>query len=90
MNKIKMALYAILLISFFSTFTSCNGQNNSKTQEEKTIEIGITVPRFDKTIWAIYPIGSYVIENPLAGTVRVAVFCFGFLNPLLSNFPFGN
>lgn len=49
-----MSLYAILLISFFSTFTSCNGQNNSKTQQEKTIEIGITVPSLDKTIWAIY------------------------------------
>lgn len=54
MNKIKITLYAILLISFFSSFTSCNGQNNSKTQEEKTIEIGITVPSIDKTIWAIY------------------------------------
>ena len=49
-----MVLYTILLISFFSTFTSCNGQNNSKTQQEKTIEIGITVPSLDKTIWAIY------------------------------------
>ncbi len=54
MNKIQMSLYAILLISFFSSLTSCNGQNNSKTQQEKTIEIGITVPSIDKTIWAIY------------------------------------
>jgi ligand-binding sensor domain-containing protein len=54
MNKIKMALYAILLISCCSTFSSCNGQNSSKTQEKKTTEIGITVSQLDKTIWAIY------------------------------------
>jgi ligand-binding sensor domain-containing protein len=54
MNKIQMILYTILLIIFFSTFTSCNGQNNSKTQQEKIIEIGIPVPSLDKTIWAIY------------------------------------
>lgn len=49
-----MALYAILLVSFFSTFTSCNGQNISKKQKEKTIEVGVMVPSLDKTIWAIY------------------------------------
>lgn len=49
-----MTLYTILLTSFFSTFTSCNGQNNSKTLQEKTIEVGVTVPGLDKTIWAIY------------------------------------
>lgn len=49
-----MASYTILLICFFSTFSSCNGQNNSKTQKEKTIEVGVTVPNLDKTIWAIY------------------------------------
>ena len=54
MNKIKMALYTILLISFFSAFTSCNGQNRSKTKDEKTIEIGVTVSKIDNTIWAIY------------------------------------
>lgn len=49
-----MVVYTILLISFFLSFTSCNEQNNSKTQQEKIIEIGITVPSVDKTIWAIY------------------------------------
>lgn len=49
-----MTLYTILLISFFSTFTSCNGQNNSKAGQEKTIEVGVIVPGIDKTIWAIY------------------------------------
>lgn len=53
MKTIKMALYAISLISFFIIFTSCKGQNNSKTPEE-TIEIGVTVPQLDKTIWVIY------------------------------------
>ncbi|MFV8337866.1 ligand-binding sensor domain-containing protein [Flavobacterium sp. LB3P21] len=54
MNKTQMVLYTILLISFFSTFTSCNGQINSKTQEEKTTAIGVTVSQIDKTIWVIY------------------------------------
>ncbi len=54
MNRIQMVLYTFLLISFFSTFTSCNGQINSKTQEEKTTEIGVTVLQIDQTIWAIY------------------------------------
>jgi ligand-binding sensor domain-containing protein len=54
MNNIKRALHAILLLSFVATFTSCKGQNNSKTLDEKTIEIGITVLGLDKTIWAIY------------------------------------
>ena len=49
-----MTLLAVSLINFFTTFTSCNGQNNSKTKEEKTIEIGVTVTQLDKTIWAIY------------------------------------
>jgi len=48
-----MTLLSICLISFFTTFTACNGQNSSKTPEEP-IEIGITVPRIDKIIWAIY------------------------------------
>ncbi len=54
MNKIKIASYTILVIIFFSAFTSCNGQNRSKTKEEKTNEIGITVSQLDQTIWAIY------------------------------------
>jgi len=54
MNKIKTTLLYISLISFFTTFTSCIGQNNSKTQEKKTIEIGVTVSEIDKTIWSIY------------------------------------
>jgi ligand-binding sensor domain-containing protein len=49
-----MALYSILLLSFFSIFASCKGQNNAKNHEEKTTEIGITVSRLDNTIWAIY------------------------------------
>lgn len=48
-----MTLLAISLISFFTTFTSCNGQNNSKTRDE-SIEIGVTVFQIDKTIWVIY------------------------------------
>ena len=48
-----MALYTILLLSFFSAFTSCNGQNSFKTPEER-IEIGVTVSQLDKTIWVIY------------------------------------
>ena len=54
MNKTQMVLYTILLISFFSTYTSCNGQINSKTQEDKTTPIGVTVSQIDKTIWVIY------------------------------------
>ncbi|HSQ47291.1 MAG TPA: two-component regulator propeller domain-containing protein, partial [Lutibacter sp.] len=53
MNKIKMTLLAVLLISFFTTFTACNGQNSSKTPEER-IEIGVNVSQIDKTIWVIY------------------------------------
>lgn len=49
-----MTLYSILLLSFFSTFTSCNGQNKPKVQQEKPVEVGVTVSSLDKTIWAIY------------------------------------
>lgn len=48
-----MTLRSISLICFFTTFTSCNGLNNSKTPEER-IEIGVTVSQLDKTIWVIY------------------------------------
>jgi ligand-binding sensor domain-containing protein len=54
MNKIKMTLLAVSLISFFTTFTSCNGQNRSKSKEEETTTIGVTVSQIDKTIWVIY------------------------------------
>lgn len=47
-----MTILVFFLLSFFSSFTSCNGQNNSK--KEKTIEVGVTAPSIDKTIWAIY------------------------------------
>jgi ligand-binding sensor domain-containing protein len=50
---IKMTLLSLCLISFFTSFTSCNGQKNAKTLEE-SIEIGVTVSRLDKTIWVIY------------------------------------
>ncbi len=53
MKHIKMAFYAIELISLFTTFTACNGQNSFKIPEER-IEIGVTVSRVDKTIWVIY------------------------------------
>ena len=49
-----MTLLFISLISFFSTFVSCSDQNNSKTKEVYTIEIGVTVSQLDSTIWAIY------------------------------------
>ena len=48
-----MTLLSISLISFFTTFTSCNGRDNSKTLEE-SIEIGVTISPLDKTIWVIY------------------------------------
>ncbi len=49
-----MTIFIITLISFFTIFSSCNGQNNSKTQEEKKTEIGVPVSQLDNTIWAIY------------------------------------
>lgn len=50
-----MTLYTILLLNFCSTLTSCDVQHNSKTrQEEQPMEVGVTVPFPDKTIWAIY------------------------------------
>lgn len=49
-----MVLYTIVLIIFFSTFTSCSGQNNSRIQQQKTIEVGVAVSIIDQTIWAIY------------------------------------
>lgn len=49
-----MLLYTTLLISFCSSFTSCDGQNNSKVLQDEPVEIGIPVPTLDKTIWAIY------------------------------------
>ncbi|NNT72364.1 hypothetical protein HKT18_09075 [Flavobacterium sp. IMCC34852] len=54
MNKIKTTLRYLSLISFFATFTSCNGQNKAIQPEEKKIEIGVTVAQVDQTIWAIY------------------------------------
>lgn len=48
-----MTLLAISLLIFFATLTTCNGQNNYKTQD-KSIEIGVTVSQLDKTIWTIY------------------------------------
>ncbi|MAX81792.1 MAG: hypothetical protein CL843_16640 [Crocinitomicaceae bacterium] len=54
MNKGQMTIFSILLISFFTTFTSCDGHKNSKTQKEQTIDVGVTVSSIDKTIWAIY------------------------------------
>jgi hypothetical protein len=53
MNKIKIPLLFILLLSLFTTFTSCNGRNNTKTLHEIT-EIGLTGLQIDPTIWAIY------------------------------------
>jgi ligand-binding sensor domain-containing protein len=53
MNKIKMTLRSLCLISFFATFSCCNGQNKSKSQD-KSSDIGLTVSQIDKTIWAIY------------------------------------
>jgi ligand-binding sensor domain-containing protein len=81
MNKIQMAFYTILLISFFSTFTSCNRQNNSKTPEEKTIEIGITVSQLDETIWVIYQDKK---SNYWFGSKENGVFCYD--GQLLKNF----
>lgn len=54
MNKVAMKLYTILLISSCLTFTACNGQNNSKTLQYGTIDVGVAVSGVDKTIWAIY------------------------------------
>lgn len=67
-----MTLYTFLLISFFSTFTSCNGQNNSKTPEE-LIEIGVTVSQVDKTIWTIYKDNN---NNLLFGIAEGGVYKF--------------
>lgn len=49
-----MTLYTILLLSYFLILTSCSGQNNSETQDDKTSEIGVTVTQLDNTIWTIY------------------------------------
>ncbi|MBK8392096.1 MAG: hypothetical protein IPL23_23775 [Saprospiraceae bacterium] len=53
MDKIKMTLYAIKLLSFFLSFTSCIGHSNAKPPEEsiKTEVIGLLS---DNTIWVIY------------------------------------
>jgi ligand-binding sensor domain-containing protein len=53
MNKIKMVVLSVWLLSFCTTFTACNGQNSSNTKEER-IEIGETVSQLDKTIWVIF------------------------------------
>lgn len=67
-----MTLLAIFIISFFTTFTSCNGQNNSKTLEER-IEIGVTVPSLDKTIWRIYKDNTNIL---LFGMANGGVYKF--------------
>lgn len=48
-----MTLLSSCLISFYTTFTACNGRNSSKTPIER-IEIGVTVSQLDKTIWVIF------------------------------------
>jgi len=72
MNKIKMTILVLSLISFFSTLSSCNGQNNSKTPEER-IEIGVTVSQLDETIWVIY---QYNTNNLLFGMAEGGIYRF--------------
>lgn len=49
-----MTIFSILLFSFITTFTSCDGQKNAKTLQEQAIDVAVTVSSIDQTIWAIY------------------------------------
>lgn len=49
-----MTLYTIIFISVLSMFSSCKGENRSKSIKENTAKIGFPVTKIDKTIWAIY------------------------------------
>ncbi len=53
MNEIKIKLLFISLISLFTIFTACNGQNKSKILD-KSVEIEATISPIDQTIWVIY------------------------------------
>lgn len=50
----RISFYIILLVGFFTSTTSCDGQRKSKKQKENTVEPGVRVPGIDQTIWAIY------------------------------------